>query len=135
MADYPLSLKGVILHEGRVLLLVNDRNEWDLPGGRPEPGEELRAALLREVREETGIVVTIRAELEKHLYEVLPDRFVRIKSFVIEPVGSVDVTLSDEHEGICWIPLDELDGDIVDGRLLPAGYLGAIRMAEEIYAS
>ena len=130
-----VSIKGVLLHEGRVLLLGNERGEWDLPGGRPEAGEDYRMALRRETWEETGIEVTVGAELEEHLFEVLPRQFVRIFSFVIEPVGSVDVTLSNEHEGICWVPLDELDGDIVDGRILPAGYLGAIRLAEAIYAS
>ena len=130
-----VSLKGVLLHEGRVLLLANERNEWDLPGGRADEGEDHRTALRREVWEETGIEVTVGAALEEHLFEVLPQRFVRIFSFVIEPTGSIDVTLSNEHQGICWVPLDELDGDIVDGRVLPAGYLGAIRLAEAIIAS
>ena len=34
---HPVSVKGVLLIAGRVLLLRNDRDEWELPGGRPDP--------------------------------------------------------------------------------------------------
>jgi hypothetical protein len=37
---YPTSVKGVLVVEGRVLLVKNSRDEWELPGGRPEEGEE-----------------------------------------------------------------------------------------------
>lgn len=45
--------------EGRILLVENafPRRRWGLPGGRLERGEEARAGLIREVREETGLVV------------------------------------------------------------------------------
>ena len=49
MGSYPLSVKGVVIHDGCVLLLLNERGEWDLPGGRPDVGEDDRAALKREV--------------------------------------------------------------------------------------
>jgi ADP-ribose pyrophosphatase YjhB (NUDIX family) len=47
--------------EGR-LLLVRRANEpgrglWSIPGGRVEPGEDDAAALVREMREETGLHV------------------------------------------------------------------------------
>lgn len=49
------SAGGVILHGGRVLVLCKRTNpEWRLPKGTVEPGEEPRAAALREVAEETG---------------------------------------------------------------------------------
>jgi 8-oxo-dGTP diphosphatase len=126
--DHPLSVKGVVLHRGRVLLLVNERDEWDLPGGRPEAGEDHRAALAREVREETGLSVDIGALLDEHLFEVLPQRFVRIVAFGCTLSGSANVTLSHEHSGAHWLPVDELALSIA-GRRLPAGYLGAIRQA------
>ncbi|MEV6136524.1 NUDIX hydrolase [Nocardia sp. NPDC051990] len=36
---YSISIKGVVVRDGRVLLLKNEREEWELPGGRIEPGE------------------------------------------------------------------------------------------------
>ncbi len=47
--------------EGRLLLVrrAHDpgRGRWSLPGGRVEPGEDDSAALVREMREETGLDV------------------------------------------------------------------------------
>jgi 8-oxo-dGTP diphosphatase len=46
---------------GRLLLIKRGHNPgaglWSLPGGRVEPGETDAAALVRELREETGLVV------------------------------------------------------------------------------
>ena len=55
-----LVVQAVILREGRVLLAVRgDLRGWELPGGNPNPGESDETALLREVREETGLAVEI----------------------------------------------------------------------------
>ena len=40
------------------------RGEWSIPGGRLEWGEAIHEALLREVREETGLTVEIGALIE-----------------------------------------------------------------------
>lgn len=126
MSNVPISVKGVLVHKGRVLLLANERDEWDLPGGRPEAGEDHRTALAREVLEETGLRVEIGTLVDDHLFEVLPQRFVRILAFGCTLAGSADVILGDEHGSARWLPLEEL-GLSIAGRRLPAGYLGAIR--------
>jgi 8-oxo-dGTP pyrophosphatase MutT (NUDIX family) len=41
------SIKGVLLVEGGVVLVKNPRNEWELPGGRIEPGELPEVTLAR----------------------------------------------------------------------------------------
>ena len=55
---------AVVWNERTEVLLVRRsnppwQNEWSLPGGRVEFGETLRAALVREVREETGLAIEI----------------------------------------------------------------------------
>ncbi len=124
--SYPLSVKAIVLHRGRVLLLVNERDEWDLPGGRPEVGEDHRTALVREVREETGLSIEIGNPVDEHLFEVLPQRFVRILAFGCALKGNARVVLSDEHLEMSWVPVADI-GETIAGRRLPAGYLGAIR--------
>jgi hypothetical protein len=37
---YPASVKGVVIRDERVLLLRNEREEWELPGGKLELGED-----------------------------------------------------------------------------------------------
>jgi len=128
MSVQPFSIKGVLVHDDCVLLLLNERGEWDLPGGRPHPGEDYRAALTREVREEAGLLVEAGALLDEHLFEVLPQRFVRIVAYACRLVGGNDVVLSHEHLDTRWMPLAKL-GETIDGHPLPKGYLGAIRQA------
>ncbi len=49
---------AVIFDGERVLLQRRDDNgRWGLPGGGVEPGESVRDAIVREVREETGLEV------------------------------------------------------------------------------
>src|SRR5215475_7638540 len=129
MSEPPLSVKGIVIHDASVLLLLNERGEWDLPGGRPDPGEDQRAALRREVREETG--VEVGAAIDGHLFEVLPGRFVRILPFACRLVGASDVVLSHEHLEMRWQPVGDL-GETIAGRRLPSGYLAAIRQSMTI---
>lgn len=125
---YPISVKGVVIDHGQVLLLLNERGEWDLPGGRPDAREDYGLALRREVCEETGLLVEIDEALREHLFEVLPACFVRILPFACRLMARGDVVLSHEHVKARWLPIDEL-ADVIAGYRLPACYLAAIRQA------
>ena len=45
---------------GRILLIRSPRRGWEFPGGQVELGESLTEALVREVQEETGVMVEVR---------------------------------------------------------------------------
>lgn len=51
------SIYGVIIREGKILL-SRQWDGYDFPGGGVQMGERLEDALLREVHEETGLVVS-----------------------------------------------------------------------------
>jgi ADP-ribose pyrophosphatase YjhB (NUDIX family) len=51
---------GIVIEDGRLLLLNQDTDSgrsWSLPGGKLEDGETLAGALVREMKEETGLDV------------------------------------------------------------------------------
>lgn len=56
-----VAVGAVVEHEGRVLLVRRGseplKGHWTLPGGMLEVGEALTEGVVREVREETGLVV------------------------------------------------------------------------------
>lgn len=61
---------AAIFREGEVLLIERGkgplRGLWSLPGGHIEAGERARAAALREIQEETGIVAELGGLLDIH---------------------------------------------------------------------
>ncbi|WP_414942516.1 NUDIX hydrolase [Amycolatopsis sp. cmx-11-51] len=70
MPDYPVSIKGVVVRAGRVLLLHNERDEWELPGGRVELGETPERCVAREIHKETRISVDVVEILDSWMYHI-----------------------------------------------------------------
>ena len=117
-------MKGVLYDEqGRVLLGLNDRAEWELPGGRMEPEETPEDCLAREIFEEAGLRVQIGRRLGDWAFEVLPGREVKIVAYGCRLVGSGVPTVSIEHlEMRFWKAEDLL------GLVLPDVYREALRL-------
>lgn len=52
------SVRGIIVRDGKVAMMHSKKyNYYKLPGGGIEPGETLEDTLIREVREESGLIV------------------------------------------------------------------------------
>ncbi|MFD7163603.1 NUDIX hydrolase [Streptomyces violascens] len=131
---WPVSVKGVTLDaRGRVLLLKNEREEWELPGGRLEigspdgaqaPDESPEAAVEREIAEETGWTVTAGQLLDggTWIYEPIPGRRVLIVTYGCRNL-TPDVTpvISHEHKELAVFAADE-----VQALNMPDGYKQSI---------
>ena len=111
-------LKGAAVvifdREGRVLLLLRPRratwmpHKWAFPGGHIDEGERPIEAAVREVKEETTLIITDPTE------------------FYISPNGEVvyfttrthtdDVAIDVEHDDFAWVYPEELTNyDVVPG--------------------
>lgn len=97
--------------QGRILLGKRKTKEkkllWELPGGKREKGEDIRACLKREIREELGVEVAVRPPF--FVYEVPEDKprnyrlhFCRCQILRGKPKAL-------EHEELRWVEASELE--------------------------
>ena len=126
---FPVSIKGVMFDpQGRVALALNDRNEWELPGGRLEAGETPEACVVREFAEELSIAIEARTLLDAYLFEVIPEKHVFIVTYGCVLAGPCLPQVSAEHREIRFFDVEALPSN------LPAGYARSIerwkRLAE-----
>ncbi len=100
-----------ILFIKRTKLLQNEsETSWDIPGGRIEPDEALEVALAREVSEELGIVIEGNPMLinAQDIFVSSKDlHVVRLTYLIDTEINPSDIHLSDEHQGIVWLSLEE----------------------------
>jgi mutator protein MutT len=122
----PVSLKAVINWNGRLPLLRNERDEWELPGGKLEPGEEPAACLAREIREELAWDAAVGEPFHTWVYRVFPDRHVFVLTFLAMYDGDAAPVYSHEHKELVLVTPD--DAVSLD---MPEGYRTAIRQAVE----
>jgi len=110
------AVTGVVTDGDRILLIKRlDNGRWALPGGAVEFGESVPQALVREVREETGIDIEVTGVVgiysdPRHVI-AYDDGEVR-QEFAIclagRPVGGA-LRGSDESTDVAWVEVSQLD--------------------------
>ena len=92
---------------GRVLLLRRSararhaRGCWELPGGKPDAGENLIQTVRREVREETGLSL-VPVKLAGVVEGSAPGLHVAMIIFEAN-TAKLEVRLSPEHDAFQWV--------------------------------
>ena len=122
-----MSVKAALRCGDRWVLLRNERDEWELPGGRIDPTDAtLQDVVRRECSEELCVDVHVGALLDAYLFEVIPGNHVTIICYAATAAAdqAARLTISDEHSAVGLFTTDELS------RLaLPNGYRRAIELA------
>lgn len=102
--------KAFIKKNDELLILHDPRMGLDLPGGKIMVGEEdLKAALLREVKEETGLIIKIGEPFSTWFFTIPLNSGHQSAGKKIFTVGyrceyvSGEVNLSQEHDWYKWI--------------------------------
>ncbi|RJO70672.1 NUDIX domain-containing protein [Nocardia panacis] len=107
-----LVVGAVVAHGGKVLLLQRPADDfmggiWELPSGKVDPGEPLDQALVREVKEETGLdIAGIRKYLGEFDYKSGSGKKSRQFNFTVDVVSPEPVELT-EHDAYTWTSLAE----------------------------
>lgn len=107
---YPVSIKGVVFINKKVLLLKNDRDEYELPGGKLEINEQPMLCLKREIEEEANIIVTVEKIIDSWLYHIDKDTHVVIITYgcFTDTKDEKNIKISAEHKALKLASLYEL---------------------------
>jgi 8-oxo-dGTP pyrophosphatase MutT (NUDIX family) len=111
-ADNLVRAAGAVLVDGdRVALVHRPRyDDWTLPKGKREPGEDDIAAALREVREETGIHGRIERDLGVVRYTVEKQGVVRpkvVRYYVMRAAAAGPFVPNDEVDELRWVTREQ----------------------------
>jgi 8-oxo-dGTP diphosphatase len=107
-----LVVGAVVQHDGKVLLLQRPEDDFmggifELPSGKVEAGEALDAALIREVKEESGLdVAAIRDYLGSFDYTSGSGKKSRQFNFAVDVTAPEPIELQ-EHDAYTWTALTE----------------------------
>lgn len=98
--------------EGK-LILIGQRKpggrhalKWEFPGGKVEPGEEPRAALARELREELAIIAVIGPMIEAYDFRYRPETLTRLTFFRVTEYSGEITNL--DFSALAWERLENL---------------------------
>jgi len=103
---------AVIERDGRVLVAQRPSHKhlalkWEFPGGKVEPGEELVAALVREIKEELGCDIAVGRALPRstHAYATIT---IELIPFCCRLTPGSAEPHPHEHAAVLWVTLGEL---------------------------
>ena len=103
---------GVVVDgDGRVAVVHRPRyDDWSLPKGKLDKGEDFEQAALREVEEETGIRAELVRELPSTHYEDSKGRPKLVRYWEMRPLDKGEFEPNDETDELRWVTPEEAAG-------------------------
>ena len=114
--------KVLILRESSIYEDGTNANKYDVVGGRLEPGEKFDESLLREVKEETGLIVSIEKPFFVSEWRpiVRGEQWQVVGIFFKCSVVSGNVELSQDHDDYQWMDPKEFEKyDLIENLKTP----------------
>jgi 8-oxo-dGTP pyrophosphatase MutT (NUDIX family) len=123
---YPVSVKGIVKVNDKIVLLKNEREEWELPGGKIELPETTEQCLIREIKEELDMISEIQSLVDVWMYNISGKVNVLIITFLCKPVqmDETKIKVSNEHKEVGFFGKDE-----IPALNMPDGYKNSILKA------
>lgn len=116
-----LAVSAIAEADGRLLLVRRAAGRagggrWAIPGGRVEPGERVRDAVVRELREETGLAARC-GPFVAWSERIRPDGHHVILTFRVDLDDPPDAAVAgDDAAALAWVPVDDVAAhDLVNG--------------------
>ena len=78
--------------------------EWEFPGGKVERGETFHECIIREIKEELAMTVSVKESLEPVVFDY---GFKRIRLIPFWCVIEKGIPVAIEHESVKWQPIDD----------------------------
>ena len=118
-----ISQKALVVEDNKILVLESNtdaqggQSQWELPGGLLETDESLPVGLLREVREETGLLIAIGKIVAvwdhwEYGFEFRNGRVSDVRiigiAFQCQRICG-DIKLSHEHRHYRWVSITNLE--------------------------
>jgi 8-oxo-dGTP diphosphatase len=114
---HPLPGVGALILRRNSILLVQRAHSplkgyWSLPGGLIEPGEKIQEALVREVQEETALIVRPKRLFEIFERIILDDKgraeyHYILHDYLCTVVGG-ELQAGDDAAAVAWVPRTKL---------------------------
>mgnify|MGYP001772616424 FL=1 len=110
-----IAVAAVAVKDGRVVLVKRkyppSAGKWSIPGGHVELGERLEDAVLRELKEETGLTGRVVGFLKPVEYIEVEEGEVRyhfvILVYKVDIVGDAEPRAGDDAEEAVAVPLEK----------------------------